>query len=49
MPAFNVFFSNRLEILGEQLARIVRTPLSSPLTAEIIVVQSRGMERWISM
>ncbi len=49
MPDFNVFFSNRLEILGEQLARIVRTPLCSPLTPEIVVVQSRAMERWISM
>jgi exodeoxyribonuclease V gamma subunit len=49
MPDLNVFFSNRLEIIAEQLARIVGTPLSSPLTPEIIVVQSQGMERWISM
>ncbi|MEJ2167058.1 MAG: exodeoxyribonuclease V subunit gamma, partial [Desulfobacterales bacterium] len=44
-----IYTSNRLEILAEQLARLVRTPLPSPLTPEIIVVQSRGMERWISM
>jgi len=44
-----LFTSNRMEILAEQLAQVVRTPLPSPLAAEIIVVQSRGMERWISM
>ena len=49
MSNLNVFFSNRLEKLGEQLARIVRTPLSSPLAPEYVIVQSRGMERWVSM
>ena len=46
---FNLFTSNRLEILVKQLARIIRTPLSTPLAPEVIVVQSRGMERWVSM
>ncbi|MBW2585010.1 MAG: exodeoxyribonuclease V subunit gamma, partial [Deltaproteobacteria bacterium] len=32
-----------------QLAEIVQTPLPTPLTPEVIVVQSRGMERWIAM
>ncbi|CAB1072259.1 Exodeoxyribonuclease V gamma chain (EC [Olavius algarvensis Delta 1 endosymbiont] len=49
MTGLHIYTSNRLEILAEQLARIVRTPLSSPLAPEQIVVQSRGMERWISM
>ncbi len=49
MPGLYIFTSNRLEILAEQLARIIRTPLLPPLTAETIVVQSQGMERWISM
>ena len=44
-----VFTGNRLEILAEYLARIVNTPLSSPFVPETIVVQSNGMERWISM
>ena len=48
-PNLNVYTSNRMEILAEQLAQIVRAPLPSPLIPEIIVVQSRGMERWISM
>jgi exodeoxyribonuclease V gamma subunit len=49
MSDLNVFFSNRLEILAEKLAQRIRVPLSSALTPEIIVVQSRGMERWVSM
>lgn len=48
-PELNIYTSNRLEILAEQLARIVRDPLPDPVAPEIIVVQSRGMERWISM
>jgi exodeoxyribonuclease V gamma subunit len=35
--------------LSEQLAHIVRTPLPNTLNQEVIVVQSRGMERWISL
>jgi exodeoxyribonuclease V gamma subunit len=49
MPGFNVFTGNRLETLVEALAELLRTPLSSPLDQEIIVVQSKGMERWVSM
>jgi len=45
----NIYTSNRLEILAEQLARIVRDPLPDSVAPEIIVVQSRGMERWVSM
>jgi len=44
-----IYTSNRLEILSKQLAQIVREPLSSPFAQETIVVQSLGMERWISM
>ena len=44
-----LFTSNRFEILAKQLAGVVQTPLPTPFTPEIIVVQSRGMERWISM
>ena len=46
---FNIFTSNHLEILAEQLALIVSKSLSSVLSQEIIIVQSRGMEQWISM
>ena len=49
MPSLKVFFSNQLELLAEQLSQIVRLPLSSALAPETIIVQSRGMERWLSM
>ncbi|MBW2412058.1 MAG: exodeoxyribonuclease V subunit gamma [Deltaproteobacteria bacterium] len=49
MPSLNVYFSNQLEPLAEKLAHIVRTPLTSALTPETLIVQSRGMERWLSM
>jgi exodeoxyribonuclease V gamma subunit len=49
MPGLTVYTSNRLEILVEQLARKIREPLSSPFDKDIIVVQSKGMARWVSM
>jgi exodeoxyribonuclease V gamma subunit len=49
MPGLKIFISNKLEILAEQLARMVKIPVASALAAEIIVVQSTGMERWISL
>ena len=49
MHGLKIYTSNYMEILAEQLARTVREPLSSPLSPEIIVVQSRGMERWVSL
>ncbi len=47
--SLNLYSSNRLEILVDELARVLRTPLASPLASEIIMVQSRGMERWVSL
>ena len=49
MADLNVFTGNRLEILAGALADLLRTPSASPLEQEIIVVQSKGMERWVSM
>jgi exodeoxyribonuclease V gamma subunit len=49
MKQFKFFTSNRLEILAAELAEILKYPLKSPLEKEIIVVQSKGMQRWISM
>ncbi|MCH9006947.1 exodeoxyribonuclease V subunit gamma [candidate division KSB1 bacterium] len=48
MP-IHLFTSNRLEHLSEALAETLGTPLSSPLQPETIVVQSRGMQRWLSL
>lgn len=49
MPGVKLFTSNRLENLSEALAEVLQLPLRSPLEPEIIVVQSKGMERWVSM
>jgi len=47
--SLTIYSSNRMENLVEALARVVREPLSSPFTPEVIVVQSKGMQRWLSM
>ncbi|MEW6673555.1 MAG: exodeoxyribonuclease V subunit gamma [Thermodesulfobacteriota bacterium] len=49
MNGLHVFTSNYLEVLAEQLARVVRKPLSDSFAPEVIVVQSGGMQRWVSM
>ncbi len=49
MPGMKIFTSNRMEILVKELAQEVKKPLSPPLQKEIVVVQSRGMERWVSL
>jgi exodeoxyribonuclease V gamma subunit len=41
--------SNRAEALVEVLAEVVARPAAGPWAAECIVVQGRGMERWLSM
>ncbi|VEN74536.1 RecBCD enzyme subunit RecC [Candidatus Desulfarcum epimagneticum] len=48
-PGLFLFSGNRLETLADRLAETLRPPLSSPAAPEIIVAQSRGMERWIAM
>jgi len=49
MPGMKLFVSNKIEVLADQLARVLEDPLSSPFVPEIVVVQSKGMERWLSM
>ena len=44
---FYLHTGNRLEELGGALAELIRTPLSNRFSAEKIVVQSLGMERWL--
>ncbi|MGD9122597.1 MAG: exodeoxyribonuclease V subunit gamma, partial [Desulfobacterales bacterium] len=48
MPGLNIFTSNKLEILAAHLAQQLKTPVSEMLKPDIIVIQSAGMERWIS-
>src|SRR5207237_4276241 len=40
---------NHTEKLVEVLCDVVRRPLASPFERECIVVQGRGMERWLAM
>ena len=49
MPGLRLFTSNRMEILADRLAEDLRQHPASPLDKEIVVVQSKGMERWVSM
>ncbi len=48
MPGFVLHFSNRTELLVDELASLVAEPLSNPIMSEVIVVQSQGMARWLS-
>jgi exodeoxyribonuclease V gamma subunit len=47
--AISLYRSNRSERLVDMLAQVVQRPLSDPLSPELIVVQSKGMERWLAM
>jgi exodeoxyribonuclease V gamma subunit len=49
MSGLNLHTSNRLETLLEDLVVVVRKPLPSVLQPEIVVVQSMGMGRWLSL
>ncbi len=49
MCALRVYTGNRLETLVDMLSHVLREPLSSPMDAEVIVVQSKGMEHWVSL
>jgi len=45
----HVHRSNRLEPLVSRLAELCATPGLAPTAQEVIVVQSKGMDRWLSM
>ncbi len=44
-----LYTGNRLEDLADALAAVLRRPVPDPLAEETLIVQSRGMERWISL
>ena len=48
MP-FTIHTSNRMETLLEHLAEVLGESVGPVLSREVILVQSRGMSRWISM
>ncbi len=49
MAGLKIHISNKMEILADRISDLVTKPLISAMSREVIVVQSRGMERWISM
>ncbi|MCU0539720.1 MAG: exodeoxyribonuclease V subunit gamma [Desulfobacterales bacterium] len=49
MAGLVIITSNRMDLLVGRLADVLRRPAGPPLSAETIVVQSRGMERWVAM
>ncbi|RPJ76564.1 MAG: exodeoxyribonuclease V subunit gamma, partial [Desulfobacteraceae bacterium] len=49
MAGLVIITSNRMDVLVGHLAELLRRPAGPPLSPETIVVQSRGMERWVAM
>ena len=49
MTGLKITTSNMMEILAARLADVMAAPLASPLSEEIVVINSRGMERWLAM
>ncbi len=49
MAGLHITTSNMMEILAARLTDVISTPLTSPLSPEIVLINSRGMERWLSM
>ncbi|HET6488594.1 MAG TPA: exodeoxyribonuclease V subunit gamma, partial [Syntrophales bacterium] len=49
MPGLKLFTSNRLETLAGDLSETLSSPLGEPMVPEVILVQSHGMERWLSL
>ncbi|MRR06735.1 MAG: exodeoxyribonuclease V subunit gamma [Deltaproteobacteria bacterium] len=46
--SLNVYTSNRMELLVETFAETLTSP-ADPFAPEIIVVQSKGLQRWLAM
>ncbi len=47
---FTVYHSNQLDLLSILIARIIKQhPLASPLSEELVLVQSPGMAQWLQM
>jgi exodeoxyribonuclease V gamma subunit len=47
-PGLHLHTGNRLELLAAALARIFEKPLRNPFVAEVVVVPSLGLERWLT-
>ncbi|MDY0132143.1 MAG: exodeoxyribonuclease V subunit gamma [Desulforegulaceae bacterium] len=49
MKNFNLCFSNKIEVLLERLGKSLEKPEGGVFEPEIIVVQSKGMEKYLSL
>lgn len=49
MPGIHLYNGNKLETLTDAFAELLQDEPLPPLTEEIILVQSRGMARWLAM
>lgn len=49
VPHLKLYASNRLERLAERLAVSIARSAAGPLESEVVVVSSRGMQRWLSL
>jgi exodeoxyribonuclease V gamma subunit len=47
--SLKIFTGNRMETLVEAIAGVVEKSPVSPFAPEVIVVQSKGMQRWLAM
>jgi exodeoxyribonuclease V gamma subunit len=47
--SLTIYTSNRMENLIDALAGVLAEPLADAFAPEVIVVQSKGMQRWVSM
>jgi exodeoxyribonuclease V gamma subunit len=48
--SLTLYTGNRMEVLASAFAELVgKRPLRSPFSREVVLVQSRGMQRWLSM
>ena len=49
MAGFYITSANMMEILAARLADVLSLPAASPLAPDIVLINSRGMEHWLSM
>jgi len=49
MAGLKIFTGNRLELLSQNLAKNINYDSDSPFQANLILVQSSGMERWLNL
>ncbi len=47
--SLNIYTGNRIESLVDALTEVVARPLSKVFVPEVIVMQSKGMQRWLAM